>query len=332
MTASRRLIVGAAGSSNAFGTIRSVRDRYGDGVFVVAIDTHPREFVAASTLADAFVQVPLARTPDFAATLRDLAHSYPGSWYLPIHDEEILAATRLAAEGRFPSDLVLMAAPHEVVRLCWDKWETHRWLTARGLPSPETALATPAALEKMRHPVLLKPREGTGGANFPQVRSKAGLSNLDGDRWLLQEILEEAHEVTVEGFLGRRGEIFRCVTREFLELKRGPPIRRARLYHDPELSALAERLARELALFGAFNFEAMRDRRGDWRIIDVHPRVSAGTRMCAAVGIDIAAADVADFWGEDVREILPPLDGEYYVARQYEEYVTRRPPAGERPT
>ena len=323
MTASRRLIVGAAGSANAFGTIRSVRDRYGDRVFVVAIDTHPRELVAASTLADAFVQVPPARTPDFAPALRDLAHAYPGSCYLPIHDEEILTATRLAADGRFPSDLELLASPYGVVRLCWDKWETHRWLTTRGLPSPETALATPAALEAMRHPVLLKPREGTGGANFPRVRAKAELRDLDGDRWLLQEILEEAHEVTVEGFLDRRGEIFRCVSREFLELKRGPPIRRARLYHDPELAALAERLARELPLSGAFNFEAMRDRAGDWRIIDVHPRVSAGTRMCAAVGIDIAAASLADFWGEDVSDILGPLNGEYYVARQYEEYVTR---------
>jgi len=65
-------------------------------VFVVAIDTNLRELVAATALADAFVQVPLARSPQFPAALNDLARSYPGSCYLPLHDEEIDVSARLA--------------------------------------------------------------------------------------------------------------------------------------------------------------------------------------------------------------------------------------------
>jgi carbamoyl-phosphate synthase large subunit len=331
MSAPRRLIVGSAGGTNAFGAIRSVRDRYSDRVFVVAIDANAREHVAATVLADAFVQVPPARSPEFIVALRDLAHSYPGACYLPLHDEEIVIAARLAAEGRFPAGLALIAASYEVVRVCWDKWETHRWLMARGLPSPETALATPAALDRMRQPVLLKPREGTGGENFLQVRSASELADVDPSEWMLQELLQTP-QVTVEGFLARRGDFFRGVTREFLERKQKGPTRKARVYDDPELTGIAERLAREMPLFGAFNFEAMRDSAGAWRIIDLHPRLSAGTRMCAAVGVDIAAADLADFWGENVTGILPPLDGVYYVARQYEEYVTSRPQPTARPT
>src|ERR1700730_7762484 len=157
---SRRLIVGTSGGANAFGTIQSVRDHYGESVFVIATDSNPRELVAARAVADAFVQVPLARAPEFPAALGDLAASYPGSQYLPVHDDEIEIAARLVAEGRLPPGLDLIAPPYRVVRLCSDKWAMHQWLRANGLPSPETALATPAAFERMQRPLMLKPREG----------------------------------------------------------------------------------------------------------------------------------------------------------------------------
>lgn len=114
---SRGLIVGAAASANTFGTIQSVRARYGDAVFVVATDTNRRELVAASVLADAFVQVPLARTPEFPEALRGLAAAYPDSHYLPMHDEEIGVAARLAAQGRLPRGLTLIAPSYDVHRL-----------------------------------------------------------------------------------------------------------------------------------------------------------------------------------------------------------------------
>src|SRR5690349_10245388 len=119
---SRRLIVGSAGGTNAFGTLESMRERYGDAVFLIAIDTGTRELTAASVLADAFVRVPLARAPEFHGALRDLAASYPDSYYLPLHDEEIEVAARLAAEGDLPPGLQLIAPPFDVVRLCNDKW------------------------------------------------------------------------------------------------------------------------------------------------------------------------------------------------------------------
>jgi len=39
--------------------------------------------------------------------------------------------------------------------------------------------------------------------------------------------------------------------------------------------------------------------------------------------MDIAAANIADFWGEPIEGLVKPLAEEYYVAREYSEYVTR---------
>jgi len=323
MTARRRLIVGSAGSTVAFGTIRSLRERYGDGVFVIAIDTNPRELVAASVLADAFVQVPPARSPQFMAALHGLAQSYASSAYLPLHDEEIEVTSRLAADEHLPAGLALVAPSHDVVRLCRDKWEMHRWLRVRGLPSAETELATPEGLARLQRPPLLKPRHGTGGANFPTIRLPSELAGIDPNQWLLQEVLRKP-EVCVETFLARSRMVFRCVCREFIERKPGGPSTKVRIYDDPALTVIAERLARELPLPGAFCFEVMTDGTGDWQITDVNPRIGAGTRMCAALGVDIAAANLADFWGDETEPMLLPLGGEYYIVRQYEDYVTSR--------
>jgi len=319
----RRLIVGSAGSANSFGTIQSVRDRWGDSVFIIAIDTNPRELVAASVLADAFVRVPSARSPEFPDALRQIAASYPGSSYLPMHDEEIEAAARVARDGRLPPDLDLAAPSYEIVRLCGDKWAMHQWLRANGLPSPETALATPDARERMQAPLVLKPREGCAAAPAPLVRGAVDLANLDPSHWLLQEQLREP-EVGIDVFLGRRSGAFCCVCREYFERKASVAMK-VRVFHDPALARLVERLARGLPLFGAFLVQLMQDAASRWQIVDVNPRVGSGTRMSAAVGLDFAAANLADHWAEPTDSLLKPLMGEHYVARQYADYVTSRP-------
>ncbi len=318
----RRLIVGAAGSNNGFGTIQSVRDRYGDSVLIVAIDTSPRELVGASALADAFVQVPPARSPAFPDALRGIAETFSGGTYLPLHDHEIEVASRLAEEGRLPTGLDLVAPPHRVMRLCSDKWQMHQWLVAHGLPSPVTALAHASALATMPRPAMLKPREGFAGDRFALIRDAAELANVAPDQWILQEVLVEP-EVGIDVFLSRDGRVFRCLCREYRE-KRATVATKARLYSDSILADIAERLARGVPLIGAFLFQVMRDETGQWRITDVNPRVGSATRMSAAVGMDFAAANLADHWNEPTEPLLQPFTGECYVVRQYADYLTRR--------
>jgi len=323
MSARRRLIVGSAGGTNAFGAIRSVRDRYGDRVFVVAIDTNPREHVAATVLSDAFVQVPPARSPEFIVALRDLAHSYPGACYLPLHDDEIQVAAHLAFEERLPSGLELIAPPFGVVRLCSDKWQMHQWLAEKGFRSPRTHLATPAAFRQIGSPAMLKPREGTGSQGVRLIRDGREIADLDPNRWLLQEQLQ-GPETAIDVFLSRRTGAFVCACREYIEV-RATVAMKVRVHSDPVLERIAENLACTLPLHGGFMFQVMRDSTGQWTIIDVNPRIGSGTRMCAVLGLDFAAANLADFWGEPVDAMLRPLSEEHYVVRQYADYDTGRP-------
>lgn len=109
--------------------------------------------------------------------------------------------------------------------------------------------------------------------------------------------------------------------RERLEVKAGVSVK-ARVFDDPELSALAQKLGEELGLTGTFCFQVMRaPDAGGWAITDVNPRPGAGTRMTVAAGVDVLAAMMADAWGEDPGVFLGPLAGERFVTRQYTEYA-----------
>jgi len=318
----KRLILGAAGTGIAFGALHSIRERFAQSVYVIAIDPNPRDRVAASLYADAYVQVPLARSPEFGEALRRLAETYPGSCYLPAHDEEIEVAACLAAQGKLPAGLKLVAPPYESVRICRDKWRMYNWLRAHDLPTPETVLATPEAIGAVALPIIVKPRFGTASTGIRLARDRADLVGLDPDRWLLQELLAEP-QLSVDAFLGRTDEIFRCVCRLMESPSVGFIEARGnwRVFEDALVARQAERLARRLPLPGAFFFQALSKEPGRWLITDVNPRLAYGSRISAILGADFAAANLADFWGEPTGILLQPIVGEHIVHRQFGHYA-----------
>ena len=210
----RQLIVGSAGSSATFDLVKGMRERYGAAAFLVAIDTNPRERVAASRLSDTFVKVPLARSPEFVEALAGLAAAYPGSCYLPMHDEEIEVAARLVSEGNLPPGLRLIAPSYDVVRRCNDKWSMHHWLRTNGFQTAKTVLATPETIETVELPAVLKPRVGTGSQGVRLIRERSQLAGLAPEAWLLQECLQHP-EVGVVAFLGRATGAFHSACHQF---------------------------------------------------------------------------------------------------------------------
>lgn len=313
-----RLWVGAAGTTTAFGLIRSVRDGWPDTVHVTAADINPPALVASAAIADDAVQVPYAVDPAFPEFLARELSARSIDTYVPIHDAEITLAARLLAEGELPSGVVVRAPGADVAERCLDKLEMARWLTSAGLPTPATWGARDAPWTSAGR--LVKPRSGVGSVGVEVLRSEAELEQLRDDDTIVVQELCESPEITVDVFAPRSGARVRVVCRERLEVKSGVATK-ARVHEDRELAQLAERLVRALPLPGISCFQVMRDAEGGWTITDVNPRHGAGTRFGAAVGADLIAADLADLWGEDPARFLGALDGDRYVVRQWQEFV-----------
>lgn len=315
----RRLIVGGAGSLAALGIVRSVRRQFGDAVFIVAMDTNPRDQVAAAAFADAFVQVPMARSVKFHQALSDIAAAFPHAAYLPTNEYEIDVAAHLAAAGELPDGMGLVMPPHAMIRLCNDKWAMHHWLLARGFPSPATVQASPDTAETIPGALFLKPRNGYGSKGVRPIHDTNDVAALDPEEWLIQERLSEP-VVTIEALLSRADGRCHSICRLRLSVDEHNVQTEARVFQDRVLADLVERIARALPLYGAFCLQVMASAAGDWKITDVNPRLASGTGASAAAGMDFVGANLADFWGDPVERFLQPMLGERYVVRRGTEY------------
>lgn len=309
-----------AGTGTAYGILLSARERWGRSFRAVTADMAPRHLVAAAPLADDHVLMPAISDPTFAERLLDGLARSGADTYVPIFDAEIALAAGLIADGRWPAGVVALVPAAGAARLCLDKLEGAAWLAAQGLGTPATWSVADAA---WREGLVAKPRCGIGSAGFQPLASAAELDRLRRERpdFIVQEKLDPP-EITVDAFRAKDGGFFRAVCRERIEVKAGV-CTKARLFTDEPLVELVRAVAERLPLSGSFCLQAMHDPRGGrWMVTDINARPGAGTRLSRAVGIDFQCATLADAWGEDAREMLPPLDRERWVVRAYTEIVT----------
>lgn len=89
---------------------------------------------------------------------------------------------------------------------------------------------------------------------------------------------------------------------------------------DPLLDRLATFLVERFSLSEPFCFQT-RLSAGVHYLIDVNPRLGAGSAMSAMAGTDFFAAHLAALVGEDPQRHLQPRFRECIVTRQYTEYL-----------
>jgi carbamoylphosphate synthase large subunit len=319
VSASHRLLLGTAGTGTTWGILASLREKWGGRVWVLAADMARRELIPASTVADQFARIPAIDAKDFATVVLELLSEYSIDTYLPTYDPEIVLAASLREQAKIAPG-VLLAPPLWSAELCWDKLEASRWLREHSFPSPATARLDQASWNGKG--LFVKPRQGVGSTRTATIESSSDLDQLRQDltaeEFIAQERLQ-GPELTLDCFLDPSGA-GRVICRERLEVKSGV-CTKARVFEDPELSALALAVGQGMEFRGSYCLQAIQNDAREWLISDINPRTGAGTRISAAVGVDFAAANLALAWGEEPYRYLGALDKEHWVARQYREII-----------
>ncbi|MBE2316897.1 ATP-grasp domain-containing protein [Solirubrobacter sp. CPCC 204708] len=306
------LLAGAAGTATAYGLLRSVRERWGAAVRLVAADINPPHLVAATTLADASHQVPLAADPGFQARIVELVAAEAVTVWWPVLDAEIVIAADLRERGLLPAGVAVVAPARATAELCLDKQAVAERLQALGLPTPATWPLADAPWDPAG--IVVKPRSGFGSRGLRIAESETELEEIRraAEPGLVAQPRLRGDEYTIDALRTRDGST-RAVARERIETKAGVSTK-ARVFEDAVLTELAARLADGLELTGPFCFQVI-----DGAITDVNPRPGGGTRMTVAAGVDLHCAALADVWGHMLE--LPPLPRERFVVRHWEENV-----------
>lgn len=312
MTGDRSVLVCAAGSSTGFSLVSAARRRFGRGVRILTMDTHPAHLVAASEEADHHVVCRPADHAGFAEDLRSSIRAFMVGTVVPLLPLEFVAASRLREEGLIDGAVRVLAPSSKASLLCADKLLLSRALAGASIPVPETwALPDAPIAERL----FLKPRVGWGSRGCHLATSGASCAlpgPPDPADWVAQ-VPCDGPEVTVDVYRSPDGGFARALCRERVEVRSGVSVK-CRIFEDDHLARLACRVSGTLGLVRTSNVQFMR-LLGQWVVTDVNPRPGGGTAMGELVGNHFPLAHLADRLGLDPDALFAPLSGDAWVLR-----------------
>jgi len=238
---------------------------------------------------------------------------------VPLNDLELpyLAAAR----ERFAEigTTVVVSSP-EIISRCFDKWETHGFLRARGILTPKTYLSLAAAQEaleagELKFPLVLKPRWGSAsiGLEFPQDDDElelsfelsqrrlartalAGVSEKDRDRAILIQEFIVGDEYGLDIVNDLSGRYVTTFIKQKLGMRAGETDSAVTVSSEP-LRALGEELGRSLGHIGNLDCDVFLSPEGAW-VLELNPRFGGGYPFSHVAGANLPAALIAWARGE----------------------------------
>ena len=172
-----------------------------------------------------------------------------------------------------------------------DKWTMVRALHEKGLPAPDSVLATDLEavlgfLARHDFPMILKPRHGTGSKNVFVVRNERELDLLS--QYISEPVLQEylvpdAEEYTVGVYKSpRSGFVGQIVLRR--ELRHGVTYK-AEVVQDGDIEAVCRTVVESFDVWGPFNLQLRKTAAGV-RIFEINPRFSSSAVIRAHFGFN----------------------------------------------
>lgn len=162
--------------------LKDFRKSMDEGDRIIAADLS--NLAPALYVADVHYLVPRIDDPSYLDTILDICRKEKINAVTTLIDPEIelLAKNR----ARFEEIGVEVLAPYtETAELCFDKFKMYQYLTAHGVPTPDTwgnYASAMAAIENgdLAFPVFVKPRTGSGSVGARKVQDAETLKALCG--------------------------------------------------------------------------------------------------------------------------------------------------------
>lgn len=221
-----------------------------------------------------------ADTNDAAALLAEL-NALIDEWaidiVLPAHDSVIPLLADAGAGLRAAATVPDAATAHA----CRDKRQTYDRLRPRGF--------VPARIDGLagHYPIFAKPAIGQGSQGAERVDSAQRHRQLidSGVDYVFAEYLP-GEEYTIDCISDATGQLLHAAPRRRSRIRNGIAVRTAPAPPDPALQAMAEAIADELRLRGAWFFQARRDASGVPKLLEVAPRIAGSMALSRQRGIN----------------------------------------------
>lgn len=255
--------------------------------------------------------------PELMADLHGIVVERDIHAVVPFVDPAVAVAARLAK--RFGGDVFAPVSDETVCSAMYDKVRAAEAFERVGLPIPPTYRPGDPCLR-----LIAKPRFGSASKGIITINTLQKLYELQGqgDRYLIQERIDNRQELTVDCYAScRSGRVEAVSPRVRLEVSGGEAVRTVTV-DDPEAVALATRTLEALRLRGAVTVQLIRDMdNGRLMVMEVNPRLGGGAVCSVHAGVDLPRLAVAEALGRPEPDALCLPRPGVLVARYLEDAV-----------
>lgn len=239
--------------------------------------------------------------PGVTDHLRSLVAERDINLIVPFVDPAVTLAARL--RDIFGGDVAVPVSDEKVCSMMFDKIRAAEAMERAGLPIPATYRPGDPCLR-----LIAKPRFGSASKGIVVINTLQKLYEIQGqgDRYLIQERIDNRQEITVDCYVEpSSGRVLAVSPRLRLEVSGGEAVRTVTV-DDADASSLARRTLAAMNLRGAVTVQLIRDLDNDnLMVMEVNPRLGGGAVASVHAGADIPAMIVANALGREAEPATP---------------------------
>ena len=241
--------------------------------------------------------VPFVDAPDLIEKLNKVIDRYGIDYVYPAHDSALLRLT----EEQVELQAKVVTSPLETVRICRDKSKTYEYLAgAEYMPK-----VYGSADEVEDYPVFAKPAVGQGGQGAMPIVDRLSLERVlaSGEPYVVCEYLP-GKEYTVDCFTDRHGNLLYIGQRTRDRIRSGIAVRSHFVDTEVSIFLIAEELNDMLDFNGAWFFQVKEDVNGEYKLMEVAPRIAGTMGLSRNVGVNLPLLTMYNHLGEDVEILM----------------------------
>lgn len=316
-------LVTAIGSYSADIVIKNLKTL---GFRVIGIDIYDREWIADAYNVSEFYQVPKVidkdnylHAIDYICKEQNITHILPS---MDIEVDFFNEYRRYFEE----QNICICISSTQTLTICRNKKAQQEFINQN---VPEVKTIPTLKVERdmdapFDYPIVCKPYDGRSSQGLRYVYTEedweAVKTCFDNDKYIVQPFIK-GRIVTVDVVRQKDGQKVVVVPRlELLRTLNGAGTS-VKVYPDEGLTEMCQKLAEAFDIIGCVNFEFLRDEDGEYHYVECNPRFSGGVEFSCIAGYDCVGNHIRSFENKPIDDFS--LTREMYIARKFEEYVTR---------
>lgn len=246
--------------------------------------------------------LPYFNAPDFVEQLNKVIDEYQIDYIFPAHDDVVLLCAKHAKE--LHADVI--TSSYETAEICRHKAKTYELFTDEEF----NPIVYKNAEEVSEYPALIKPDVGQGSYGVKKILNRAQLDKeltQASDNMVIVEYLP-GDEYTIDCFTDRNRELKFVSMRIRKRTKSGISMCSYVVEADEIVQRIAARINEKLDMRGMWFFQLKKNKHGEYRLLEVAPRVAGTMGVHRAIGVNLPLLAVYDRMDMDVS-CTPALTG-----------------------